>query len=65
MNNQDPRVGNSHSFIFHKGYRGYGGACLPKDTNSLIDFAKKVGAPSKLLEMVRKLNDDYVTRNRT
>ena len=29
---QDPRIGNSHSFIFHKNYRGYGGHCLPKDT---------------------------------
>ena len=62
---EDPRIGNSHSFIFHKKYRGYGGACLPKDIDSLIDFAKKVGAPSELLETVKKLNNDYVTRNRT
>ena len=61
---EDPRIGNSHSFIFHKGFRGYGGNCLPKDVNSLIDFAKKIGAPSELLETVKKLNNDYVTRNR-
>ena len=37
---KDPRIGNSHSFIHHKGYRGYGGACLPKDMDSLIEFSK-------------------------
>ena len=52
---EDPRIGNSHSFIFHKNYRGFGGACLPKDTYSLIDFAKDK-SPSKLLEVVKNIN---------
>lgn len=56
---EDPRVGNSHSFIFHKNYRGFGGTCLPKDTYSLIDFAKKVNAPSSLLQMIKDLNKQY------
>lgn len=58
---EDPRIGNSHSFVHHKGYRGYGGSCLPKDMDSLIDFAKDKGVPSKLLETVKELNDDYKT----
>lgn len=60
---EDPKIGNSHSFIFHKGYRGFGGHCLPKDTYSLIDFAKKVDAPSKLLETVKELNQQYADSN--
>lgn len=56
---EDPRVGNSHSFVFHKGYRGYGGACLPKDTNALIDYARKLGKSSELLEKTRELNEKY------
>ncbi len=60
---EDPRVGNSHSFIFHKDYRGFGGACLPKDTYSLIDFAKKVKAPSSLLQTVKELNKQYENSN--
>jgi len=53
---EDPRIGNSHSFIFHKGYRGFGGACLPKDTYALIDFAKNKGASPELLEKVKEIN---------
>jgi len=57
---KDPRIGNSHSFIHHKGYRGYGGACLPKDMDSLIEFAKKKGANPELLEKVREINETLV-----
>jgi len=53
---EDPRIGNSHSFPFHKGYRGFGGACLPKDVYSLIDFAHKLGVESELLEVAKKIN---------
>ena len=28
---KDPWIGDSHSVIFHKGYRGFGGKCLSKD----------------------------------
>lgn len=55
---EDPRIGNSHSFIFHKGYRGFSGPCLPKDTYSLIEFAKRVEASSELLEVVKKINKE-------
>ena len=55
---EDPRIGNSHSFIFHKGYRGFGGACLPKDTYSLIDFANDKGVCPKLLEKVKEINKE-------
>lgn len=31
---QDPWVGDSHSIIWHKGYRGFGGKCLSKDPHA-------------------------------
>lgn len=52
----DSRIGYSHFDIFHDKYRGYGGACLPKDTKALIQFAKKVGIEPKLFEMVEEIN---------
>lgn len=53
---KDKSIGDSHSLIFHKGARGFGGKCLPKDTYSLIDYAKNKGVDCELLEVVRKIN---------
>src|SRR3990167_10764287 len=39
---QNPWIGNSHSVIWHKGYRGYGGKCLNKDPKA---FAKVANFP--------------------
>ncbi len=52
----DKRVGPSHLDVLHGGYRGYGGACLPKDTCALIQLGDSVGAPMELLKMVDKIN---------
>lgn len=49
---QDPRIGDSHSIIFHKGYRGYGGKCLSKDPKNL---ASVVEFP--LIEHIEKYNN--------
>lgn len=61
---EDPRIGNSHSLIVHKNYRGFGNLstskCLPKDLLSLVDFAKVKGAKPSLLEVVVKKNDEYL-----
>lgn len=51
----DKRIGNSHLEIWHKGYRGYGGKCLPKDTKSFIKFAEKL----KVKVPITKAADDY------
>lgn len=37
---------------------GYGGYCLPKDTNALYRLAKSKGMNPKILENVIKINDD-------
>ena|SRR3990167_444306 len=37
---KNPWVADSHSQIFHKGYRGYGGKCLSKDPKAFASVAK-------------------------
>lgn len=36
---KNPWVGDSHSIIYHKGYRGYGGKCLSKDPRAFANAA--------------------------
>ncbi|MBI2024211.1 hypothetical protein HYT00_02400 [Candidatus Giovannonibacteria bacterium] len=50
---EHPWIGDSHSIVWHKGYRGFGGKCLPKDTKA---FAKVSG--SSLLKRVLEINED-------
>lgn len=50
----DPRIGDSHSIVFHNGYRGYGGKCLRKDLRALKAVAKV-----ELLDAVDTINEKY------
>ena len=56
----DPRIGSSHLNIFNDGYRGYGGACFPKDMKALLQLARKKGAKLKLLEIVDSINTKLI-----
>jgi len=47
----DKRIAPYHLEIFHKGYRGFDGKCLPKDLNILTDQSG-----SELLTMVGRIN---------
>ena len=53
----DKRIGNSHLEIWHKGYRGYGGRCLPKDTKAFIKFAEKLKVNIPITRAVDDYND--------
>jgi len=54
---RDDRIGYSHMQVpGHDGRKGFGGACLPKDSYALLKFAEKVGEPLTLLEKVVEIN---------
>ncbi len=59
----DKRIGRSHLDIFHKGYRGYGGKCLPKDTRALIQMGDRVGVSMELLKTVEAINNALIQQN--
>lgn len=56
----DKRIGRTHLDIFHKGYRGYGGKCLPKDTRALIQLAATRGVDLTLLQSSEDYNNALV-----
>lgn len=52
----DKRVAPGHFDVFHDGYRGIGGECLPKDVDALISKLKTLKLNSELLETLRRIN---------
>jgi UDP-glucose 6-dehydrogenase len=42
--------------VMHSGYRGFGGYCLPKDLDSVIDFLDSLGVDADTLKSVRSQN---------
>jgi len=56
----DPWIGKNHLEIFHKGYRGFGGKCLPKDLKAFISFYKKINLKPELFEVVDKINSNLL-----
>lgn len=54
----DARIGPSHLDVFHDGYRGYGGKCLPKDTRSLMDLARVAGVDLRVLRSAHEVNQE-------
>ena len=56
----DKRIGSTHLTVWHKGYRGYGGKCLPKDTRALIQLGDQVNCEMQLLKTVEDINNGLV-----
>ncbi|MBI4993278.1 MAG: UDP-glucose/GDP-mannose dehydrogenase family protein [Candidatus Magasanikbacteria bacterium] len=60
----EPMMGTNHFEVFHKGYRGYGGKCLPKDVRALIRLAKDVGVDLSILKQAEEYNNDLVSKQK-
>ena len=50
-------TGTSHLEVWHNGYRGVGGKCLPKDLSALIQYADENKVDMSLLKEVNKINE--------
>lgn len=53
----DPRINKNHTLVFEDN-RGFGGKCLPKDTNAIIRAAEEKGCNPILLKAVLEANDN-------
>lgn len=60
---QDPRIGHSHFNVTHGGYRGYGGSCLPKDVNAVLQLAESKGIKIVLLKTMRAVNRNILKQS--
>lgn len=56
----DKRIGRTHINIFHKGGRGYGGKCLPKDIKALIQLADAKGVNLKVHKAAEEVNEELM-----
>jgi len=52
----DKRVAPGHFDVFHSGYRGYSGGCLPKEVDALISKAKSLNLNPELFKTLREIN---------
>ena len=56
----DKRIGRTHLNVWHKGYRGYGGKCLPKDNKAIIQLADIKGVDLKLHKAAELINAELM-----
>jgi len=50
-------MGRHYRVIYHKGKRGAGGHCFPKDLNAFIEYCHEKGVDSSLFEGAKSYND--------
>ena len=56
---RDSWLGATHTQIWHKGFRGYGGKCLPKEVRCLLDEVEDAGIALPLFDLIEELNKHY------
>ena len=54
---QDKRITDTHFDVWHGGFRGYSGPCLPKDIKTFTQFAKEQGIDLVLHKIVDGINE--------
>lgn len=55
-------MGRQYHRVVHKGFRGFGGKCFPKDINAWIEYCIKEGIPHRLFSTVRDINKDILEK---
>ena len=60
----DPWIGGHHLEAVHKGYRGFGGKCLPKDLKTFIKIFDARGERADLLKAADQFNCDLLERQK-
>ena len=53
----DKRINDSHFRIFHGKHRGFGGACLPKDTSAIAKRADELGVDLSIIKQAIRTNN--------
>lgn len=59
----DPRMGRSHTWVFPDD-RGFGGKCLPKDLDAIVQSALAAGVTPSMLAAVAEANRELRTSGR-
>lgn len=55
---------SSHFEIIHKGYRGFGGKCLPKDLKTFIKIFEAEKLNPELLKTIDKINESLLKKQK-
>ena len=55
----DPRIGDSHWDVDADGYRGFGGACFPKDVQAILQKAKELEVRLDIIGQAHETNKKY------
>jgi UDPglucose 6-dehydrogenase len=60
----DYRIGHVHLNAFHKGGRGAGGSCLPKDLGAAIYFFDEKMVDNEILKVAKQKNDKRLEQSK-
>ncbi|OGZ95160.1 MAG: hypothetical protein A2676_03455 [Candidatus Sungbacteria bacterium RIFCSPHIGHO2_01_FULL_51_22] len=61
---KDPWIGANHLEVVHRGYRGFGGKCLPKDLKTLIRVMRARHVDAEVFEAVDRSNGKLLSKQK-